>query len=634
VSELRDALDPFPPRIRLRIGVSGHRTAPKLPAGSEIPLRAVLDPILAAIVETARGAASEYAALASARRRHRSAPQAQPASPADRAGAFVVVSALAEGSDRIVAEAGLAAGFGLESVLPFDRAEYARDFATPESRATFEQMLARSAAVFELSGAPDQRARAYEAAGLVMLANIDLLIAVWDGEEAAGIGGTAQIVGRAVTDGIPVLWIDPANPSALKFSWSHLGELTPTNANAHPRETFRPADMAALELVIKDILSLPTKPEERQSLVLYLREKERRWNFCPWYPLLLRVLAGRALRSTDFHFAPALADTKKQWQGYLTALPKDRSLRPAIERVLLPACSAADHLAVYYSLVYRSTYVFNFLFAAMAVALALLGLFIHEPTTKSYFVLVELLIIVAILITWLRGHREQWHRRWLEYRRLAESLRHLRILAPIGSEGPVGRPRPGLEVDEQDWVDWYAWSVRRLLPLPDCAVSSAYLEAIRGIVRTAEIAEQVDYHSRNAARIAKLEPRMHEGGQLLFLITGGVCLAFIGLVWLIGLPDAREERVIILGIFTFLTALLPTLGSAMGAIYVQGDFKTVAEQSKRTAKRLSALDRVLEIEPLSFARLADRIEKTSDIMMSDLLEWQTVFRTRHLSLPA
>jgi hypothetical protein len=86
--------------------------------------------------------------------------------------------------------------------------------------------------------------------------------------------------------------------------------------------------------------------------------------------------------------------------------------------------------------------------------------------------------------------------------------------------------------------------------------------------------------------------------------------------------------------FTFLTALLPTLGAALGAIYAQGDFKTVAEQSERTSKRLAAIDKILADEPLEFARLADRVQKTSDIMMVDLEEWQTVFRTRPLSLPA
>ena len=47
---------------------------------------------------------------------------------------LVIVSSLAEGSDRIVAEAGLAAGFALQVALPFNRAEYVLDFETQTSR--------------------------------------------------------------------------------------------------------------------------------------------------------------------------------------------------------------------------------------------------------------------------------------------------------------------------------------------------------------------------------------------------------------------------------------------------------------------------------------------------------------------
>ena len=363
-------------------------------------------------------------------------------------------------------------------------------------------------------------------------------------------------------------------------------------------------------------------------------EKERRWNFCPWYPLLVWLFAGRAPRRSDFRLPAALADTTTQWASYLGILPNDRSQRPAIENILLPAVSAADHLAVYYSLVYRSTYVFNYLFAAVAVALALVGIFVHDATVKSYLVLAELVIIVAILVTWLHGHARQRHQRWLEYRRLAECLRHIRILAPLGREGPIGRPRRDLHAEEQDWVGWYAWSLRRLIPLPDAVVDAAYLAAVREAALSAEIAGQLDYHTHNAERTDKLDSRIHHAGQIVFGTTAAACVAFLCLVWFVGVPKEQEERELILGVFTFLTALFPTLGAALGAIHVQGDFKTVAEQSARTVKRLAAVGRVLADEPLSFARLADRIEKVSDILMAELLEWQTIFRTRPLSLPA
>jgi hypothetical protein len=128
---------------------------------------------------------------------------------------------------------------------------------------------------------------------------------------------------------------------------------------------------------------------------------------------------------------------------------------------------------------------------------------------------------------------------------------------------------------------------------------------------------------------------MHHVGLILFATTGAVCAVFVVLFCLHALPAADDpHHDLVLGLFTFLTALLPTFGAALGAIHAQGDFKTRSEQSRRTASRLDAIKQSLEEEPLDFARLADRVQKTSDIMMADLEEWQIVFRTRPLSLPA
>ena len=202
-----------------------------MPEESEAPLRAHIDRILAAIAAAARKAKT--------------------------ATELFIVSSLAEGSDRIVAEAGFAAGFALQVVLPFARAEYERDFETQMSRREFAELLARAGDVFELDGAADQRPRAYEAAGLFMLANIDVLIAIWDGEVAAGIGGTAQIVERAIADRIAVVWIEPTHPNAIQIS--RPGAAGPAGARAGLKSTFRPADVATIASAVEDILTSPRR---------------------------------------------------------------------------------------------------------------------------------------------------------------------------------------------------------------------------------------------------------------------------------------------------------------------------------------------------------------------------------------
>jgi hypothetical protein len=623
------ALPPCLP-LRLRVGVSGHREAPKLPPEVVPKVRASIDLVLSALLEAARLYASDLAVMYERCGARQSVPAGIETPQC------VIISSLAEGADRIVAEAGLSAGFSLESVLPFKKDVYVTDFTTAGSRADFNDLLGRATSVFVLDGDANERPRAYEAAGFVMLANVDVLIAIWDGDEANGIGGTTQIVSRAVADGIPVVWINPTTSHELQLSWPRPDEMPLANASARLRETFRAVDMHSIAEAIMEALSPPpVETEEYGALRTYLRERDHRWNLCPWFPLLLWLFSGRPLRYTDFKLPGILADTRAQWASYFAMVPKDDAQRPIVQSVLLPAFRVADHLAVYYSLVYRSTYVFNFLFAAIAVALALTGIFLDDPRVKVYVVLAELLVIGAILFTWYYGHSLRWHRRWLDYRRLAECLRQMRILGPVGSGGPIDRPGRRLMVDERDWVNWYAWSLRRLLPLPNCVGDDAYVRAIRDATRSIEIAEQLRYHTGNAERMATLDHRMHCSGQWLFGITGGLCLLFCCLFLFAGIPDFNNSHTeSVLHAFTFITALLPTLGAALAAVHVQGDFKTVAEQSKRTAMRLEEIDKVLAFEPPLFARLVDRIEKASDVMMADVLEWQTVFRTRPLSLPA
>jgi len=616
------------PPIRLRVGVSGHRQPPKLPTEVIATVRVSVDRVLAIVTEAAREQSNALAVTFERRDGRRSAGSGAETTH------HAVISSLAEGADRIVAEAGIAVGFSLESVLPFGRAEYMTDFVTVESRAKFGDLLAHAASIFELDGNANERPRAYEAAGFVMLANIDMLIAIWDGAGADGIGGTAQIVSRAISDGIPVVWIDPARPDALQLSWSQAGEVPPIHANAHPKDTFRPANEAEVKKCLEDILRPPSLADDRHSrkwlpkrkspLEIYLRERERRWNFCPWYPLLQFVFAGRPLRRTDFHLPSALDDSRQQWeQQYFKLLPRDATQRPAIEKVLLPAFSVADHLAVYYSLVYRGAYVFNFVFAALASLIAVVDILYPD---HKYLIGLELGVIVFILVTWWYGTVRQCHRRWLEYRRLAECLRHMRILAPVGSAGSISRPGHGLDADEPDWVNWYAWSLRRLLPLPNRAVDDGYVTAVRDAVRAAEITEQCAYHKGNDKRMSRLNENIEACGVIVFVVTFVTCLVLL----------AYHETEFVKRFFdglTGLTALLPAAGAALGAIHVQGDFRTAAEQSRRTAQRLAKIDKFLRNEPPNFARLTDRIEQASRVMMADLRDWQTVFRTRRLTRP-
>jgi hypothetical protein len=135
--------------------------------------------------------------------------------------AWTVVSALAAGADCLVAEAVLEQpGARLEVITPFALAEYRKDFTSPRDRERLERLLRRAAVVQELDAVSgdsqalaagdrgSERNRAYLRGGEEVVRRCELLIAIWNGRRAAGLGGTGDIVEHALTQERIVLWID------------------------------------------------------------------------------------------------------------------------------------------------------------------------------------------------------------------------------------------------------------------------------------------------------------------------------------------------------------------------------------------------------------------------------------------
>jgi hypothetical protein len=117
----------------------------------------------------------------------------------------------------------------VEVVLPFEAAEYRRDFSSAESRAEFEELLGAAAAI-RVSGhcaVPPvglERDRAYEACGRAVVDASDVLVAVWDGLPAKGIGGTAEIIAYARERGRRVIRIDAGPPFGVSEVGARTGE--------------------------------------------------------------------------------------------------------------------------------------------------------------------------------------------------------------------------------------------------------------------------------------------------------------------------------------------------------------------------------------------------------------------------
>ena len=589
-----------PPKVdfRLRIGVTGHRS--ELLGDSLTAIEARIDQVIADVVTIARRLAVEQAEYFA------------PGLPV-----FTLVSPLADGVDQVAARLALQRGLALWAVLPFPPDDYQTDFVGTKQREDFQSLFGRAERVLELPGERSESLHAYLMAGRATIAHCDLMIAVWDGKPPRGRGGTGEIVEIALHEGRPIIHIpvDPEMP--VRLLWSAFDP----HVSSHRRDAQfagRTYGVESLETLLKALVEPPLDPCEREYLSSYYGEHERRWSGRIEYSLLLAVTGVSRIRFGDVRrpsYAKAIRDEWAQFGAGCAASGGKVADLQALQR----AYCWSDLLARHFAQTYRSGHVFNFVLGAVAVLLALSSLLVHDA--KMPLALAELAVIAAIIINTSVGVRHGWHRRWLDYRNLAERLRPMRSLkllaiAAPGSSGAGGAKR---------WVEWYANGIWRALGMPEGRLADP--GAIVRTLVTEELEPQIAYHRLAAHRAETLDHRLHLIGTGLFIASIIGCLVVVAGIMVA--PDWVKEHS---KLFVALSAGLPALGTAISGIRVQGDFSGTSLRSSATADKLEAI--AAEVGAgIGLSRAADLFERGADAMLEDLGEWRLAHRQRELVIP-
>jgi hypothetical protein len=119
---------------------------------------------------------------------------------------LVGLSSLAVGADQLFATAILGQGGTLEIIVPFE--EYESTFSEGHPRQDYYGLLQRASRVDVLKrhGTDED---AYFAAGKALVDRSELLVSVWDGKPASGLGGTGDVVAYALERNKRVMHINP-----------------------------------------------------------------------------------------------------------------------------------------------------------------------------------------------------------------------------------------------------------------------------------------------------------------------------------------------------------------------------------------------------------------------------------------
>jgi hypothetical protein len=309
---------------------------------------------------------------------------------------LTVVSPLAEGADQLVARIAVDREIALLTVLPMARELYIEDFSSSETLDEFEALLSHSVDVIELPVAKlgPEREMQYAQAGVFISAHCHILLALWDGKQGDKLGGTAQVVRFHHDDTMP--GYTPKTVRTQQMLVDDESDLVYHIVCSRDRSDGEP--LAGLSPLAASWYSNNETQPRSQSLP---SEHERVFH-----------------RSAEFshdanRFSRRIEKEKFSLLDGETEIPRGLG---NIDNLF----GIADWLAVHYQrrtvLILRIAHLLAFLMGFMFI------LYSDLDTQQGFLYAFLVSFLAAAGLQYLAKHRG-WHRKYLDYRTLAEGLR-------------------------------------------------------------------------------------------------------------------------------------------------------------------------------------------------------------------
>ena len=347
---------------------------------------------------------------------------------------IVMLNSLAEGADLLCADAAEALSIPLIAALPMEQTEYETDFSG-EALTRFRAHCGAAEQCFavpwtEPAPAEPDRDFLYRQAGVYVAAHAHVLLALWDGKDGTPDGcGTAEAVGFALDAAYR-----PAAGIPLQASGSVIHIRTPRDGD---------------------------RPEEKVGEVRFLGDRA--------------AFDGILARTDEFN-----ALSQKTEAPNPGLLPTERERDRCLDRTEA-LYAQADALSMRFAARYRC------ILAALAVVSTVItvAFLLYDEAELHWMILVCGLMLLTAWLLQRRGNKLACHRRYLEYRTLAEALRVQTYLRYAGGSTEAAAVLPWSEQVDTAWI---ACALRA------CAIAPA--AAAAHDIRDCWVGSQLRYHSK------------------------------------------------------------------------------------------------------------------------------------------
>ncbi len=302
---------------------------------------------------------------------------------------------------------------------------------------------------------------------------------------------------------------------------------------------------------------------------------------------------------------------------------KNRLLK--ICELFLPSYAKADVLAGKYQSYYKTGSTLIYMLAALAILSASAeSLF---PVVPHQAILIEIASISCIIFIFTYGNLKGWHRRWLDYRYLAERFRFAVFMALMREKVSTGFSRHDLyhPAHFDHWVflcmreTWNTWEN---LDLPRLSDPDSY-KIIKQFIRIAWIEDQKTYHYKNVIKQLTKHKRLSLLSEILFFLTFAAAVAHY-FHW--GGHSLSPS-------LTFASISFPALGAAFSGLRAHFEHNKLARRSEQMVKHLAIIETDLDAVT-DMDGLLQVAHEAETLMLNENSDWHAIIGYHALEKPA
>jgi hypothetical protein len=370
---------------------------------------------------------------------------------------LLLLTALADGADRLGARIAQESGANLVVALPMPKDLYCLDFAGPESAKEFETLVAQCDHSFELPIMPgstlediahrgERRDMQYAQVGAYIARHSQILLALWDGVTRDLLGGTSQVI-RYKLDGIP-------EPYAPKHSHLDAVESGPVFHVVTPRESNPELEERGIgnEQGFSDDRAFgdyagTTRGRALSTHWRYPRGYESNEHAKKAYDDIFERM--ETFNHDAKRHSKAFKAAREQSKDYLLSRKRRGMLSATIEHTL-SFYAIADTLAIYFQR--RTIRTLRALLICVFSAALMLDLYAHGPEKEPVFMALYLLTFVASFSWYYFSRIKGYQSKYLDYRALAEGLRVQFYWQIAGLKESVADYYLRKQKSELDWI--------------------------------------------------------------------------------------------------------------------------------------------------------------------------------------